>query len=51
MYGGKKLAETLQDGYGDVTLNYSGNIFVSVNDIMVMWNVFSGLKNKEEIEI
>ncbi|MEM3673214.1 MAG: ABC transporter ATP-binding protein [Candidatus Bathyarchaeia archaeon] len=34
--GGKKLAETLQNAYGDVTLNHGGDVFVKVNDVKEM---------------
>jgi ABC-2 type transport system ATP-binding protein len=50
--GGKKLAETLEDTYGGVTLNHGGDIFVKVNDVKKMWTIFSVLtKMKVESEI
>jgi len=52
--GGEKLAETLQENYEEVTLNHGGDIFVKVNDVKEMWDIFSALtkmKVEREIEI
>ncbi|MGQ9624108.1 MAG: ATP-binding cassette domain-containing protein [Candidatus Bathycorpusculaceae bacterium] len=52
--GGEKLAKTLQKDYEEVTLNHGGDIFVRVNDVKEMWDIFSALtkmKVEREIEI
>ncbi len=52
--GGKELADTLQDRYGDTTLNHSGDIFVKVDDVKEMWQALSTLTDmniEKEIEI
>ncbi len=52
--GGKKLAETLQQKFGDTTLEDNKDVFVKVDDVKEMWQALSTLTNMnmtKEIEI
>jgi ABC-2 type transport system ATP-binding protein len=52
--GGKKLADTLQEKYGDTSLNHDGDVIVKVDDVKEMWLALSTLtdmKMDKEIEI
>ncbi len=52
--GGKKLAETLQQKYGNTTLNHDGDVLMKADDVKEMWRALStltSLKLDKEIEI
>ena len=52
--GGKKIAKTLQERFGDTTLNNNEDIFVKVDDVKEMWQTLSTLTDMnidKEIEI
>jgi ABC-2 type transport system ATP-binding protein len=52
--GGKKLAETLQQKYGNTTLNHDNDVLMKADDVNEMWQALStltSLKLDKEIEI
>jgi ABC-2 type transport system ATP-binding protein len=52
--GGKKLAETLQQKYGNTTLNHDNDVLMKADDVNEMWQALSTLTSLQldkEIEI
>lgn len=52
--GGKKLAETLQQKYGNTTLNHDNDVLMKADDVSEMWQALSTLTSLQldkEIEI
>ncbi len=52
--GGKKLAETLQEKYGNTTLNHDGDVLMKADDVKEMWRALSTLTSlnlDKEVEI
>ena len=52
--GGKKLAETLQQKYGNTDLSHDGDVLMKADDVSEMWQALStltSLKLDKEIEI
>jgi len=52
--GNKKLAETLQERFGDVLVDHGGDVIVKVDDVKEMWQILSTLtemKMDKEIDI
>jgi ABC-2 type transport system ATP-binding protein len=52
--GGKKLAETLKQEYGNTTLNHDGDVLMKADDVSEMWRALSTLTSMnldKEVEI
>jgi len=52
--GGKELAQTLQERYGNTTLNHNGDVLMKADNVNEMWRALSTLTNlnlDKEVEI